>query len=138
VYVLIQLHLSCTTPPRLNLAFLSPKLSHGIDKVLVYLCHYGFDNPSNTLRSKLLQLASVCLQIILLGLRTTNSRHPTVFFIVKQVRLGIPNFSSKLVEQQWWVVHVPSLQKSRGSEAKDGRFDGVGCSQWNSDQTTVH
>jgi hypothetical protein len=57
---------------RLNLAFLSPKLSHGIDKVLIYLCPCGFDNPRNTLRWKLLQLTSVCLQIILFGLRTAN------------------------------------------------------------------
>jgi hypothetical protein len=25
------------------------------------------------------------------------------------------------------VVHVVSSRRSRGSEAKDGRFDGVGC-----------
>jgi hypothetical protein len=36
--------------PRLNLAFLSPKLSCGIDKVLVCLCPCGFDIPRNTLR----------------------------------------------------------------------------------------
>jgi hypothetical protein len=35
---------------RLNLVFLSPKLSRGIDIVLVYLCPCGFDNPRNTLR----------------------------------------------------------------------------------------
>jgi hypothetical protein len=58
--------------PRLNLVFLSPKLSHGIHKVLVNLCPCGFDNPRNTLRWKLLQLASVRLWIILLGLRTAN------------------------------------------------------------------
>jgi hypothetical protein len=58
---------------RLNLAFLSPKLSCSIDKVLVYLCPYGFDNPRNTLRWKLLQLASVRMWIILFGLRTANS-----------------------------------------------------------------
>jgi hypothetical protein len=56
----------------LNLAFLSKKLSCGIDIVLVYLCPYGFNNPRNTLRSKLLQLASICLRIILFGLRTSN------------------------------------------------------------------
>jgi hypothetical protein len=59
---------------RLNLTFLSPKLSCGIDKVLVYLCPCGFDNPRNTLRWKLLQLGSVRLRIILLGLRTTHNR----------------------------------------------------------------
>jgi hypothetical protein len=26
------------------------------------------------------------------------------------------------------VVHMASSRRSRGSEAKDGRFDGVGCS----------
>jgi hypothetical protein len=57
---------------RLNLAFLSLKLSHGIDKVLVCLCLCGFDNPRNTLRWKLLQLVSVRLRIILLSLRTAN------------------------------------------------------------------
>jgi hypothetical protein len=56
----------------LNLAFLSKKLSFGIDIVLVYLCPYGFNNPRNTLRSKLLQLASICLRIILFFLRTSN------------------------------------------------------------------
>jgi hypothetical protein len=35
---------------RLNLVFLSPKISHDIDKVLVCLCPCGFDNPKNTLR----------------------------------------------------------------------------------------
>jgi hypothetical protein len=61
---------------RLNLAFLSPKLSRGIDKVLVYLCPCGFEYPRNTLRWKLLQLESVCLRIILLGLRTANTLLP--------------------------------------------------------------
>jgi hypothetical protein len=59
---------------RLNLAFLSPKFSHGIDIVLVCLYPCGFDNPRNTVRWKLLQLASVRLRIILFGLRTTNNR----------------------------------------------------------------
>jgi hypothetical protein len=36
--------------PRLNIAFLPPKLSRGIDNVLVYLCSCGFNNPRNTLR----------------------------------------------------------------------------------------
>jgi hypothetical protein len=58
---------------RLNLAFLFLKLSHNIDKVLVCLCPCGFDNPRNTLRWKLLQLASIHLRIILFGLRTANS-----------------------------------------------------------------
>jgi hypothetical protein len=58
---------------RLNLAFLSPKLSHGIDKVLVWLYPCGFDNPRNTFRWKLQQLTYVRLQIILFGLRTVNN-----------------------------------------------------------------
>jgi hypothetical protein len=45
---------------RLNLAFLSPSLSRGIDKVLVCLYPYGSDNPRNTLW-------------ILLGLRIANN-----------------------------------------------------------------
>jgi hypothetical protein len=63
---------------RLNLAFLSPKLSRGIDIVLVCLCPCGFDNPRNTLRWKLLQLASVCLRIILFSLRTANKHSGAV------------------------------------------------------------
>jgi hypothetical protein len=59
----------------LNLAFLSPKLSRDIDKVLVCLCTCGFDNPRNTLRWKLLQLAFLRFRIILLGLRTANTCH---------------------------------------------------------------
>jgi hypothetical protein len=63
---------------RLNLTFLLPKISHGIDKVLVYLYPSGFNNPMNTLRWKLLQLAPVRLQIILFGLRTANKLSGTV------------------------------------------------------------
>jgi hypothetical protein len=33
-------------------------------------------------------------------------------FAWKQVRLGFPNFASKLVEERRWVVHVASLQRS--------------------------
>jgi hypothetical protein len=36
----------------LNLAFLSPKLSRGIDKVPLCLCPCGFDNPRTTLKVK--------------------------------------------------------------------------------------
>jgi hypothetical protein len=63
---------------RLNLDFLSPKLSRGIYKVVVCLCPCGFENPRNTLRWKLLQLASVHLRIILLGLRTANKLSGTI------------------------------------------------------------
>jgi hypothetical protein len=63
---------------RLNLAFLSLKLSRGIDIMLVCLCLCGFNNPRNTLRWKLLQLASVRLQIILFGLRTANKNQNTI------------------------------------------------------------
>jgi hypothetical protein len=38
-----------------------------------------------------------------------------------------PSFASKLAEERRWVMHVVSSQRSRGSEVKDGRFDGVGC-----------
>jgi hypothetical protein len=50
-----------------------------------------------------------------------------VCFTQKQVGLGFPSFASKLVEERRWVVHVVSLRRSRESEAKDDRFDGVGC-----------
>jgi hypothetical protein len=46
---------------------------------------------------------------------------------VKQVGLGFPSFASKLVEEQQRVVHVASSERSRGSEAKYHRFDGIGC-----------
>jgi hypothetical protein len=49
-------------------------------------------------------------------------------FVVKQVGLGFPSFTSKLAEELWRVVHVVSSWRSRGSEAKDSRFDGVECS----------
>jgi hypothetical protein len=37
------------------------------------------------------------------------------------------SFASKLAKELRWVVHVASSWRSRGSEAKDGRFDSVGC-----------
>jgi hypothetical protein len=46
---------------------------------------------------------------------------------MKQVRLGFFSFASKLAEERWRVVHETSSWRSHGSEAKDSRFDGVGC-----------
>jgi hypothetical protein len=46
---------------------------------------------------------------------------------MKQVGLGFPNFASKLANEQRQVGHVASSQRSRGSKAKDGWFDGVRC-----------
>jgi hypothetical protein len=54
-------------------------------------------------------------------------RHSMACFVAKQVGLGFLCFASKLANERRWVVHVTSLWRSRGSEAKDGRFDGVGC-----------
>jgi hypothetical protein len=54
-------------------------------------------------------------------------RHPVACFVVKQVRLGFYSFASKLAMERRWVVHVASSWRSCGSEAKDGRFDGVRC-----------
>jgi hypothetical protein len=48
-------------------------------------------------------------------------------FITKQVRLGFPSFASKLMKERLWVMNVASSWRSCGSEAKDGRFDGVEC-----------
>jgi hypothetical protein len=48
-------------------------------------------------------------------------------FIAKQVGLGLPSFALELVEEQRWVVHIVSSQRSCGSEEKYGRFNGVGC-----------
>jgi hypothetical protein len=58
--------------PRLNLVFLSPKLSRGIDIVLFCLCPME-SITLGILLGYLLQLASVRLQIILFGLRTANN-----------------------------------------------------------------
>jgi hypothetical protein len=33
----------------------------------------------------------------------------------------------KLAKEQQWVLNVASSRWSRGSEAKDGLFDGIGC-----------
>jgi hypothetical protein len=48
--------------------------------------------------------------------------------VVKQIGLGFPSFASELAEERRWVVHGASSRRSYGSEAKDGWFDGVGCS----------
>jgi hypothetical protein len=53
-------------------------------------------------------------------------RHLTACFIVNQVGLGFFSFASKLTEERGRMVHVTS-RRLRGSETKDGRFDGVGC-----------
>jgi hypothetical protein len=54
-------------------------------------------------------------------------RHLVACFVAKQVGLGFPSFTSKLMKERRWVVHVASSWRSSGSEAKDGRFDGVRC-----------
>jgi hypothetical protein len=55
-------------------------------------------------------------------------RHPTPCLVGKDGGLGFPSFASKLAKERQWVVHVASSQRLCGSEAKDGRFNGVGCS----------
>jgi hypothetical protein len=54
-------------------------------------------------------------------------RHLMTSFIMKRVRLGFPSFASKLVKERRRVVHMASSWRSHQSEAKDGRFNGVGC-----------
>jgi hypothetical protein len=54
-------------------------------------------------------------------------RDPAACFIAKEVGLEFPNFASKLAKERQRVVHVASSRRSRGSEVKDGWFDGVGC-----------
>jgi hypothetical protein len=39
----------------------------------------------------------------------------------------VSSFTSKLAEERQQVVHVALSWRSHGSEAKDGRFDGVRC-----------
>jgi hypothetical protein len=73
---------------------------------------------------------SVCATKLISRLRRCEDtrQNPVACFIVKQVGLGFPKFSSKLVLERWLVVHEASSQRSHGSETKDGWFDGVGCS----------
>jgi hypothetical protein len=49
MYACIHLHLSCHAHLYVRLYFFFLKLSHGIDKILVYLCPYGFNNRRNPL-----------------------------------------------------------------------------------------
>jgi hypothetical protein len=42
-------------------------------------------------------------------------------------RARVYQFCLKMVKERGRVVHVTSSQRSRESEAKDGRFDDVGC-----------
>ena len=42
-------------------------------------------------------------------------------------RARVSQFGLKTGGGAAWMVHVASSRRSRGSEAKDGRFDGVGC-----------
>jgi hypothetical protein len=55
------------------------------------------------------------------------SKHSTACFVVKQVGLGFLSFASKLVKERWRMVYMASSRRSYGSEANDGRFDGIGC-----------
>jgi hypothetical protein len=48
-------------------------------------------------------------------------------FIAKQVGLGFLSFALELVKERRWVVHMASLWRLCGSEAKDGRFNGIGA-----------
>jgi hypothetical protein len=71
----------------------------------------------------------VCASKLMSGWRPCEDTHrrPTTCFITKQVGLRFPSFDSKLADERRRVVHVASSWRSRESEAKDGRFDGVGC-----------
>jgi hypothetical protein len=73
---------------------------------------------------------SVCASKLMSGSRQCEHtrQHPVACFVVKQVGLGFPSFASKLAKEGRRVVHVASLRRSRGSEAKDNWFDGVGSS----------
>jgi hypothetical protein len=105
----------------INLAFLSPKLSHGIDIVLVCLCPCQFDNPRNTLRWKLLQLASICLQIILFGLRTASMYVTTDHNIwPSQIEMYGTSWGARF----WVVVRVC------GYVVREMRFTSGGCQGW--------
>jgi hypothetical protein len=63
------------------------------------------------------------------GRRTVRDtrRDLAACFAWKEVSLGFSSFISKLVEERRLMVHVASSRRSHGSEAKDDRFDGVGC-----------
>jgi hypothetical protein len=92
--------------PRLNLPLLSPKLSRGIDIVLVYHYPCGFDNPTNTLRWNLLQLAYICLWIILLGLRTTNNELTEKFGNSAIKSSSRSHMASSFVSWFHWTLHI--------------------------------
>jgi hypothetical protein len=89
---------------RLNLAFLSLKLSCDIDIVLVYLYPCGFDNPGNTLRWKLLQLAYVHLRIILFGLRTANKDGD--YYEDDARVMGVRHWVSEELDHVRWREHI--------------------------------
>jgi hypothetical protein len=40
----------------------------------------------------------------------------------------VSQFSLRIGGGVAWMVHVASSQRSHGSEVKDGRFNGIGCS----------
>jgi hypothetical protein len=91
-------------------------------KIIMMVSWFG---PENQVGGGL----SVCASKPMSGWRRCEEtrRHPVAFFIVKQVGLGFPSFSLKLANERRWVVHVASSRRTRRSEAKDGRFDGVRC-----------
>jgi hypothetical protein len=72
---------------------------------------------------------SVCASKLMSGWRWCEvmCQHPVACFITKQVRLGFHNFVPKLAVERWRMVHVASSRRSRGREAKDSRFDSIGC-----------
>jgi hypothetical protein len=117
--------------PRLNLAFLSPKLSRDIDKVLVWLCPCRFDNSRNTLTWKLLQLASVRLRIILLGLRTANNLQPQAPRVGTSCLHNSLGETSQLLgcpECDWLLVRPQQQDLDQRSSSLPAQSNWVECS----------
>jgi hypothetical protein len=78
------------------------------------LCPCGFDNPRNTLRWKLLQLAPIRLRINLFGLRTANTDSVAA---TDSVEAGSTH---SWRERTWWII-----VRNRLSSTKDKVADVV-------------
>jgi hypothetical protein len=63
------------------------------------------------------------------GVKTAWGMHHDLAacFVWKQVMLRFPSRASRLVEVQWWVVHVTSSRRSCGDQVEDGWVNATDC-----------
>jgi hypothetical protein len=54
-------------------------------------------------------------------------RDLVAYFAWKQVALGFPSLTSRMVEARQQVVHVASSRRSRGVRVEDGWVNATGC-----------